>query len=205
MGDALWHEVFGGPRLRFPKGRTLLRQGEKGDCLYCLVSGVVSVIQFTPDGREVPLAFRGTGDLVGDMSIVSGRPRNAYVVTATVCEAVHVTASRFLELLARRDLVLGLLRAAHDRQHESDLRLGGGVRVTSLESQLAKFLLALAEKSQTSQVKGWTQQHMAARFGVSHRTLCEALMSLRARGAVATGYRCIEIKDYDTLRIIADS
>ncbi len=73
------HEVVGRVHKRsFKQGTTIFRQGEPGDSLHIIVSGAVSVIN-TKDGMKL-LATLSSGDIVGEMALLTGEPRSATVV-----------------------------------------------------------------------------------------------------------------------------
>ncbi|MBO8197765.1 Crp/Fnr family transcriptional regulator [Streptomyces smyrnaeus] len=206
MQSALWGEVFRqGTPLRFLKGEFLLWQGEAGESILRLTSGVVSVVRLTEGGDKIPLALRVPGDLVGDMAVLSGRPRNANVVAASTVTAVRLSASRFKQLLMQKELLLDLLQRSHERQHESDLRLGGA-RALPLKVRMARFLLAMSENGETLRVRGWSQQDLAEMFGVSLRTCCGVVRELRDEGLLegrCWSHRLIEIRDPVALRGLA--
>jgi CRP-like cAMP-binding protein len=68
-------------RLSLPAGKTLVREGARGNEFMIIVDGTAEVKQ---DGRLI--ATLGAGDLVGEMALVSdvgGGKRNATVTAAT--------------------------------------------------------------------------------------------------------------------------
>jgi CRP-like cAMP-binding protein len=68
-----------------PAGKTIIRQGEKGETLYLIVRGVVRVSRET-SGDEHDLAMLIAGDFFGEMALLHGTPRVA------TCRAVTPTA-----------------------------------------------------------------------------------------------------------------
>jgi len=68
--------------LSLPGGRTLFREGEAGDALYFVTAGCLRVTVRGEDGKETMVTHLRTGEMVGEMAIVSGEPRSA-TVTAT--------------------------------------------------------------------------------------------------------------------------
>lgn len=63
-----------------PDGGVLVREGEAGDMMYLVVSGRLRISTRAEGGGESIIGEAGTGDLVGEMSILSAQPRNATVV-----------------------------------------------------------------------------------------------------------------------------
>ncbi len=64
--------------LRLRAGKALARQGEVGFEVFILLDGTASV---TRDGQRV--ATLAAGDVVGELAVISGHPRNATVVAET--------------------------------------------------------------------------------------------------------------------------
>ncbi|MHC4871605.1 MAG: cyclic nucleotide-binding domain-containing protein [Planctomycetota bacterium] len=70
-------------------GEVPLQQGQKGDCLYVIKSGLVVIEKDMPEGNKVELARLGSGETFGEMSLLSGENCNASV---RVMEESIVTA-----------------------------------------------------------------------------------------------------------------
>ncbi|HEV2862330.1 MAG TPA: type VI secretion system baseplate subunit TssG [Pyrinomonadaceae bacterium] len=75
--------------------RAVVRQGDPGDSMFVITRGSVRVVRADEDGRETLLGTLRAGDCFGEVALVTGRARNASVLTLEDCE--------FLEL-KREDL-----------------------------------------------------------------------------------------------------
>jgi CRP/FNR family cyclic AMP-dependent transcriptional regulator len=62
----------------FADGDVIIRQGDEGDCMYVIQSGVVEVSQRV-EGKDVTIATRGEGEFFGEMSIFEREVRMATV------------------------------------------------------------------------------------------------------------------------------
>jgi SulP family sulfate permease len=60
-------------------GDFLFHQGEPGDCLYLVHSGVAAVVMVFADGRERVVRIFQEGAIVGEMALYTGSPRSASV------------------------------------------------------------------------------------------------------------------------------
>lgn len=98
--DTLRSVASRGRMRRFPKGCVLMRQGEFADAMYVIRKGVVDVIQTDERGQRTHLALLGEGEVVGEMGVLSGNPRNATVVAVSDVETL---------LIPREDVLRGLL------------------------------------------------------------------------------------------------
>jgi len=115
-----------GKRVFLP-GENIIRQGQKGDALYIIRRGTVSVWAETPQGRK-RLAGLAEGDYFGEVSILTGEICNASVEAEAeaelfllppgelrkVVKANPVLAERMADAVSRRKGVraLGLEPAA---------------------------------------------------------------------------------------------
>jgi CRP/FNR family transcriptional regulator, cyclic AMP receptor protein len=80
--------------VNLPAGKVLARQGEVGRELFILLDGTASV---TRDGQRV--ATRTAGDVVGELAVISHRPRNATVVAETELRTLVLTHAGLDQLL----------------------------------------------------------------------------------------------------------
>jgi hypothetical protein len=105
--------------VRFRKGEAIVRAGDPGDTMYVVVEGLVRV-RVVENDRERQLGWIGTGEVFGEMALLTGEPRLADVVAdeRTTCVAVdrapfHALVrqsrevARFLTELAGRRLLEG--------------------------------------------------------------------------------------------------
>lgn len=121
------------PQKRFPAGKVIFREGEKGDVAYVVESGAVDIL-VKRDGVEKSIARREAGEIIGEMAIVNASPRMATAKAAvdTVLRVIPATAladdndqvdpnfaiayaaviKRFRETLARTDADLGHVKEA---------------------------------------------------------------------------------------------
>jgi CRP/FNR family transcriptional regulator, cyclic AMP receptor protein len=66
--------------LRLAADEALFLAGDGGDGCYLIEEGLLKVAVASQSGGERILAFLGPGAIVGEMSIIDGRPRSASVV-----------------------------------------------------------------------------------------------------------------------------
>ena len=106
------------PRFAVPR-ELIVRNGERGDACYFIASGAAEVV--FPD-RRIPL---GTGDLFGEMALLTGMTRQADVVAMTYCRLLvlrKVDFDRFMQ--DNRDIRLAIheiaaLRSSMNRSDEA--------------------------------------------------------------------------------------
>jgi hypothetical protein len=77
--------------LSFARGDVILREGEPGDRLYMLTSGMVRAFRKdAASGRQLRVADLKEGAFFGEVSILTGGPRTATVAALTPCELLEL-------------------------------------------------------------------------------------------------------------------
>ena len=84
--------------LRFGKGEKIISQGDPGESMYVLSSGIARVT-IERDGRESDLGELASGECFGEMSLLTGRPRTATVTAKTDCDIVEIDHAAMRDLL----------------------------------------------------------------------------------------------------------
>lgn len=79
-------------------GEELMREGGLSDDMYLLRAGALEVERVTPDGHRFVLARIGPGRLVGELSLLSGRPHSATVRAAEDCELLAISRESYAQL-----------------------------------------------------------------------------------------------------------
>jgi len=78
------------------KGRTVIRRGDPGDCMFFIVSGEIEVR--LPAGP----AQLGAGAFFGEIALITGEPRTATAVALMTTQLLALDIADFRELTARR-------------------------------------------------------------------------------------------------------
>ncbi len=97
-------------------GTVLTRQGAAGGIAYILASGQAEVLQ---RGRR--LALLGPGDIVGELSLIDGKPRSATVKAVTDLEVLEIDSRDLTRLMRKAPAVTrNLLTALALRLRQAD-------------------------------------------------------------------------------------
>jgi small-conductance mechanosensitive channel/CRP-like cAMP-binding protein len=120
-----------------PSKTVFIRQGEAGTSMFVILEGAARVSVSVADGEARGLAVLAGGDIVGEMSLMTGAPRAATVTSLTFMRVLEVTKEsietllkatpglleRFGHVLAARQLGLSEIASApqHKRSVEPDI------------------------------------------------------------------------------------
>lgn len=116
-----------------PDGGTLIEEGAPATGIYVVVNGELEVLRKAGD-QDVPMAVRGPGEVIGEMSLLDGARRNATVRARTPATVLAIPRAALDEtildnpealLTVLRTVVARLLSAeAHLVQHQKMAALG---------------------------------------------------------------------------------
>ncbi len=82
-----------------PAGRRFVTEGAFGREAVIILDGSASIVHENSDGGVETIATVGKGDLVGEVALLSGQPRNATVMADTDLEIVVFNIREFRSLL----------------------------------------------------------------------------------------------------------
>jgi len=97
-----WETEEIGKRLivqRWEAGKMIFRQGDIGDRLFIVRSGLVEILAAGEDGKPELLARLGRGDCFGEMSLLTGERRSADALAASAVELFVLQQSDFLRAM----------------------------------------------------------------------------------------------------------
>jgi MFS family permease len=81
------------------RGEVVIRQGDEADLFYLIIDGRVEVTHAGPDGRSRVLREMGSGEVFGEIGLLSRVPRTATVTAQTPGTLVALEKDAFLELV----------------------------------------------------------------------------------------------------------
>ena len=103
----------------FVNDEIICEQGEAGDEMYVIVSGEVRIVVNNEGQPEKEIAHRVTGDVVGEMSLISGDTRIASVIALGDVRALCIDRLNFESLLRERpEVSLAVMRELCKRLKE---------------------------------------------------------------------------------------
>jgi cAMP-dependent protein kinase regulator len=85
--------------LSFGSGAILVSEGEPGDSLFILTTGLCRAYVRNADGKNVEVRQLKEGDFFGEISVLSGKPRTATITTATPCELLELNRASLVPII----------------------------------------------------------------------------------------------------------
>jgi CRP/FNR family transcriptional regulator, cyclic AMP receptor protein len=196
---------------RYRPGRFVMLEGDRISHLLILREGRVKVTSTTPDGRELLLAVRGPGELIGELSALGDPDATCSAAVEAIDPLVaHVLPRNvFLDYIERHPAAFVVVaRTIIERLKGADRRrMEFGSYDTP--SRVARALVELAEKHGHPTAAGieiglsLSQEELAGLITASRESVARSLTALRRRGLVSTARRSIVVHDLDGLRRFA--
>ncbi|MBQ0863482.1 Crp/Fnr family transcriptional regulator [Streptomyces smyrnaeus] len=197
-----------GRPMKYGPRSVLVHQDEPSTHVMIILAGWTKVTHSAANGYEALLALRGPGDIVGEASAVSSRPRSATVAALGKVEAVTIERGEFLDHLTEFPATaLQLLSLIGDRTRASDRRrveqgaLGVRERLSLLLLELARTH-GVQDAEGVRLTTGLSQHELAGAVGSSREAVARLLKELRERDIVRTSRRGLVIVRPDQLRRI---
>jgi CRP/FNR family cyclic AMP-dependent transcriptional regulator len=119
-------ECFGVPR-----DSVVLREGDEGDFLAILVTGTAIILKYY-EGMQKIVHTLLPGEMIGEMSLLDGKARNATCVTTEPSDFAVLSTQNFDALLAQHPRLGNKLMLALLRQNTTRLREATGLMLPGL-------------------------------------------------------------------------
>jgi CRP-like cAMP-binding protein len=184
----------------------MVRQGEDGRHALLLLAGAAKVVVHTEPGRDVLVAFRSAGDLVGEMAVLEDRPRSASVIAMGPVRARLIHGQELTDLMRRNgEICLAIAWMVSARLRWADRRR---VEFVALEApvRIGRVLVDIVSRYGRATVDGWdlgmsfSQTEIASLAGVALGTVEKALQTMQKDGLLRRYYRRIVITDLARLQ-----
>ena len=91
--------------IRLEPGEILYREGDQNDFGYVLVTGEIILVT-EASGTRVETERRGPGSILGELSILTGKPRAVTVEAVTACSLYKIPATQILRRFEALDPIL---------------------------------------------------------------------------------------------------
>lgn len=141
---------------RYEPGEIIFYEGENGDAMCIIRAGRVAVIKGDFSAPTI-LAFRGPGELIGEMSLLEHQPRSASNVALERVRLLRMSRDGFQQLVnSHPEIGLSIMRMLSGRLRDAD-----NVRMTALQGgqQLVRQVSRLqTEKEQLLELQRVRQE-----------------------------------------------
>lgn len=171
----------------FPRNTILFSEGDPSDSFYVVQKGKVHVGINDEEGREVILSVLGPGEYFGEMALLDGEPRCAYVMTKERTKLLIISKSDFKNLLlTKSEITLNLLKGLQKRLREANRRIES-LSLINVYGRVIRLLIQIAGTPDAEVVitEKLTHQEIANMVGASREMVSRVLKDLTNKGYIS--------------------
>jgi CRP-like cAMP-binding protein len=186
--------------------QTLFSAGAVGDGCYRIENGLVKIVVTSPKGEARILAVLGRGAIVGELSLIDGRPRSATVITIQDSVFRFVRREAFSDFCqSEPEVQRQLVRILAARLRETNDALAAATFL-SAKGRVARALLELARHvgepsgDETIIRDRIGQGDLADLAGVARENVSRVMSEWSRRQLISRSAGLLKIKDIAALK-----
>jgi len=191
---------------KFKKGEYIFYEGEEGECLYIILSGMVKVFKSATGGRVKTLAILEKGDFLGEMSILDKEIRSATAELLDDTEVLVLNKRNFEKYLKRNaEMTMKILKTLCSRLRVADRDIHA-LAFQNVLGRVAITLINLAHRHGVKTYKGTkidmkiTHQELADMVGTAREMVSRTLLSFKKNKCIDIDGSVITVTNMKTLK-----
>jgi CRP/FNR family cyclic AMP-dependent transcriptional regulator len=177
----------------FSAGTNVMTVEQPGEAVYIILNGTVKIHVEQGDGRDVILSILGSGDLLGEMSLIDSVGRSASALTLENSLMLWIDKQSFNALLDKfPPMARNLVRILSARVRLSD-QLIQALATLDVYGRVARQLLAFAERYGRPTTEGeiripiaLTQGDIADLVGASRKRVNQVMVAFKLQALIGT-------------------
>jgi CRP-like cAMP-binding protein len=123
----------------YPAGTTILREGEVGDSVFVIGSGLVDVTLSGGEGKKASVAALRRGEIFGEMAFFEHRPRSATLVATEASTVLEIKGPKFSALIDEYpDIEFKVLLKMSERLRSADALILA-TQMSNVDDKLRRF------------------------------------------------------------------
>ena len=104
--------------------QTIIEKGDAGESMFVVLEGVLEVFGNSENGVRIRVGQIQAGEIFGEMSLLTGEPRNATIIAIGPVRTLEITKGEFAKILqARPEICETLADIMSERQRDSESAL----------------------------------------------------------------------------------
>jgi CRP/FNR family cyclic AMP-dependent transcriptional regulator len=169
------------------KGQILFFQSDPSESAYIVRNGKISIVLINSDGREMVINEMQTGDMFGELGILTKKPRSTSAVARSNSELFVVPRHVFLRMVEDEPSLARLILEMTANRLQMSGKRESALAFLDAQARLARLLLELEEQEHDKGYVTISQDELAHRTGLIRQTVAKALGKWRRAGWLITG------------------
>ncbi len=183
--------------------------GDPGQAVFFVNGGRIKISKVTRDGKELTLAYRGPGEIFGELVMIDGGPREEMAEAMENALITELERGEFERLVQKEGMIgFRLAKVIAQRRRDVENKIEQLI-FKDVNAKLAELLLRLAAEYGIEDSRGTlvslkiTHQEMANLIGSTRETVSLTLSQFKRKGLIQTEGRKVILADRDGLRALA--
>ncbi|EDM81471.1 Cyclic nucleotide-binding:Bacterial regulatory protein, Crp [Plesiocystis pacifica SIR-1] len=189
-----------------PRRQVIYLPGDPGEQIFFINGGRVKTSKVTRDGKELTLAYRGAGQIFGELAVIDGSPREEMAEAMKNAIITELPIEVFRELLMEdTKLCFAFMSEVGRRRKQLETKLEHLV-FKDVQAKLAALLLELGDEYGQETEDGLqiglkiTHQEMANLIGSTRETISLTLAQFKKKKLLNMNGRTVVLLDQEGLR-----
>jgi len=184
----------------FDANEFIVEEGDPGEALYFVVSGVVKAFKTSAEGKEQILRLIRPGESFNDVPVFDGEPNVASAAAMGPVVLYGISKSDVGIILRDHPQVAANVVKVLAGRVRHFISLVEDLSFRNVLGRVAKLLLEYAENRTGPERPHLTQQDMAAMIGTAREMVGRSLKALEEKGAIRIDRHRIVLTDKRALR-----
>ncbi|GAB4437432.1 MAG: Crp/Fnr family transcriptional regulator [bacterium] len=174
----------------FDNEECIFYKDDPGDKVYLIEKGIVKIINYSEDGKELVFAILHDGDIFGEMSVFDKKPRSACAITVGSSKIYELESRLFLNYLKENpDMLLEIIKILSERIRDTN-NFAEDTVFLNLSNRILNRLVKISEHcgiNRGSYIEiphSFSQKELAAIVGCSRENLNKELKILKDAGII---------------------
>lgn len=173
------------------QGGIVFSQGQPAAGLWCVVSGRVKAVRYSPTGRELTIKFFEPGETFGEVGALEGGENPSTAIAVTDSRVLLIPREVLAPLLRQHPEVDTRIMAAMAQKLRFAMNRFEQATLYDVKTRVAAFLLAQWRAGRP--VCRLSQEELASMLGTVRQVLGRALGELQEAGAVRLRRGAVEV------------
>jgi CRP/FNR family transcriptional regulator, cyclic AMP receptor protein len=182
------------------KGEMIFCQADPSEAVYIVRTGKISIVLLSTDGREMVINEMHSGDVFGELGILTQKPRSTSAIAQTRSQILVIPRQAFLKVMDEEPHLARLVLEITANRLQMSVKRESALAFMDAQARLAGLLLELEEQEQKKGYITISQEELAHRTGLIRQTVAKALGKWRRAGWLITGRGHILILDKKALK-----
>lgn len=182
----------------FSSGQTLFTQHDKTNDVYFLLSGLLSAVYFTQEGREIIFTRFPIGSYLGEISAIDSKARSLAVYTRGPARLLCMKQSSFLSLIDQIPQIRKRLMCDMAARIRSLTEKTLELTTLTIQQRVCSYLIRLALETNSLHPNGViekapTHAEIAASIGANREMVSRTMARLSKENIIETSRQKVKV------------